>query len=157
MRLSVHTSSNMKKFLLSVLTVFLSVQAFAQVTASFGFNVSVKGDYPFNGSGTAIVQDARYYVRTGGFEIFCDGNTRWMVDTAAEEVTVETAENWMDMVADYELRYEGSNISGALIKLADGSEVSIAVSDFEETIPSSAKFSLDVSTLPDTYIVTDLR
>lgn len=146
MRLSVHTSSNMKKLLLSVLTVILSVQAFSQVTASFDFIASVKGNYPFNGSGTALVQDTRYYVRTGGFEIFCDGNTRWMVDTAAEEVTVETAENWMEMVAGYDLRYDGNKISGALIKLTDGSEVSITVSGFTESIPSSTKFSIDVST-----------
>lgn len=147
----------MKKILLFALTVILSVQASAQITASFGFIATVKGDYPFNGSGTAVVQDTRYYVRTGGFEIFCDGNTRWMVDTAAEEVTVETAENWTEMVASYDLRYDGNKISGALIKLADGSEVSVAVSDFTETIPTSTKFSLDVSTLPDSYIVTDLR
>lgn len=147
----------MKKILLFALTVILSVQASAQVTASFGFIATVKGDYPFNGSGTAAVQDTRYYVRTGGFEIFCDGNTRWMVDTAAEEVTVETADNWTDMVASYDLRYDGNKISGALIKLTDGSEVTVAVSDFTETIPTSAKFSLDVSTLPDSYIVTDLR
>lgn len=147
----------MKKILLFALTVILSVQAFAQVTASFDFIVSVKGDYPFSGSGSAVVQDTRYYVRTSGLEIFCDGNTRWMVDTTAEEVTVETAEDWMDMVASYDLRYDGSKVSGALIKLTDGSEVSIAVSDFTESIPTSTKFSLDVSTLPDSYIVTDLR
>ena len=147
----------MKKILLFALTVILSVQASAQITASFGFIATVKGDYPFNGSGTAVVQDTRYYVRTGGFEIFCDGSTRWMVDTAAEEVTVETADNWTEMVASYDMRYDGSKISGALIKLTDGSEVSIAVSDFTESIPTSTKFSLDVSTLPDSYIVTDLR
>ena len=150
-------SSNMKKILFSFITLIMSVQAFAQVTASFDFIVSVKGNYPFNGSGKAIVQDTRYYVKTGGIEIFCDGSARWMIDTIAQEVTVETAGNWMDMVVDYDLRYEGSQISGAVINLVDGSEVSVAVSDFKESIPSSTKFSLDVSKLPDGYIVTDLR
>ena len=79
------------------------------------------------------------------------------MDTAAEEVTVETADNWTEMVASYDLRYDGSKVSGALIKLTDGSEVTVAVSDFKESIPPSTKFSLDVSTLPDSYIVTDLR
>lgn len=147
----------MRKFIFSVLFALFSVQAFAQITASFDFTVSVKGDYPIDGAGKAVVRNECYYVNANGFEIFCDGATRWVMDTSAKELTVENAENWTEMVEDYDLRYEGSKVTGASITLVDGTKVSLVVKNFVDSVPQTAKFSLDVSKLPDDYIVTDLR
>ena len=57
--------------------------------AVFGFTYSMTGQVPLNGSGTVRLQGDAFVMKGDGLEVYCDGATRWTVDTAAEECYIE--------------------------------------------------------------------
>lgn len=58
--------------------------------AVFGFSYSMGGQVPLSGSGTITLQGDAFVMKGDGLEVYCDGTTRWTVDTAAEECYIET-------------------------------------------------------------------
>lgn len=57
--------------------------------ASFGYTYSMSGQVPLSGSGTIKLQGDTFIMKGDGLEVYCDGTTRWTVDTAAEECYIE--------------------------------------------------------------------
>jgi hypothetical protein len=57
--------------------------------ATFGYSYSLIGQVPLNGSGTIALQGDAFTMKGDGLEVYCDGATRWTVDTAAEECYIE--------------------------------------------------------------------
>ena len=57
--------------------------------ASFGYTYSMSGQVPLSGSGTIRLQGDTFIMKGDGLEVYCDGTTRWTVDTAAEECYIE--------------------------------------------------------------------
>lgn len=57
--------------------------------AAFGYTYSMGGQVPLNGSGTIRLQGDAFVMKGDGLEVYCDGATRWTVDTAAEECYIE--------------------------------------------------------------------
>lgn len=98
----------MKKIQKTILAVLLlsasclSVQARSKVLDSFITKVSsslVTFDYSFTclvngtkmtGDGKVELQDDCFRVQGNGLDIWCDGKTRWTIDTFAEEVVAES-------------------------------------------------------------------
>lgn len=87
--------------LLLVLTAFSAagqniVSDFAKTLydgcASFGYTYSMSGQVPLSGSGTIRLQGDAFVMQGDGLEVYCDGATRWTVDTAAEECYIESVE-----------------------------------------------------------------
>ena len=60
--------------------------------ASFGYTYSMSGQVPLSGSGTIRLQGDAFVMQGDGLEVYCDGATRWTVDTAAEECYIESVE-----------------------------------------------------------------
>ena len=99
------------KRLTALLILFLGIAASGQniVTefakdlsvgcATFGYTYSAGGQIPLSGSGTIKLQGDAFVMKGDGLEVYCDGVTRWTVDTAAEECYIETV---MDGGAGYE-------------------------------------------------------
>ena len=60
--------------------------------ASFGYSYSMEGQVPLTGSGTIRLQDDAFTMQGDGLEMYCDGSTRWTLDTVAEECYIESVE-----------------------------------------------------------------
>lgn len=58
--------------------------------ATFGYTYSMSGQVPLSGTGVVRLQDDSFVMKGDGLEVYCDGATRWTVDTAAEECYIET-------------------------------------------------------------------
>ena len=65
-------------------------RSLADGCATFGFTYSMGGQVPLSGSGTVRIQGDAFIMQGDGLEVYCDGATRWTVDTAAEECYVES-------------------------------------------------------------------
>ncbi|MBR6213000.1 MAG: hypothetical protein IKQ64_08170 [Bacteroidales bacterium] len=57
--------------------------------ATFGYSYSVSGQVPLSGSGDIRLQGDAFTMQGDGLEVYCDGTTRWTLDTAAEECYIE--------------------------------------------------------------------
>jgi len=57
------------------------------------YTYKVNGNVPMNGSGELKLQGDCFIMKGDGLEIYCDGKTRWTVDTGAEECYIETLNN----------------------------------------------------------------
>ncbi len=84
--------------LLFVLTAFSAAgqnivtdfaKSLADGCASFGYTYSMSGQVPLSGSGTVRLQGDAFVMQGDGLEVYCDGTTRWTVDTVAEECYIE--------------------------------------------------------------------
>lgn len=67
-----------------------------------GHRVSFDYDCTFNGmsvAGEVTLQDRAFVMKGFGLEVYSDGDTRWSVDTAAEEVLIER-ESGSDILSD---------------------------------------------------------
>ena len=60
--------------------------------ATFGYSYSMTGNVPLSGSGTIRLQGDAFSMEGDGLEVWCDGTTRWTVDTVAEECYIEGVE-----------------------------------------------------------------
>lgn len=60
--------------------------------ATFGYSYSMSGQLPLSGSGEVRLQDDSFTMKGDGLEIYCDGATRWTVDTEAEECYIESVD-----------------------------------------------------------------
>lgn len=65
-------------------------KSLADGCASFGYTYSMSGQVPLSGSGTIRLQGDAFVMKGDGLEVYCDGATRWTVDTAAEECYIES-------------------------------------------------------------------
>ena len=60
--------------------------------ATFGYSYSMSGQFPLSGSGEVRLQNDSFTMKGDGLEIYCDGATRWTVDTEAEECYIESVD-----------------------------------------------------------------
>ena len=119
------------------------------------------------GNGTVDIQGNAYHMLGNGVEIFCDGTSTWVIDEAAGEVVIESADsqdagymanpvimlmNIDDIASSYKV--DGNTIT---LELSDGSSLEIKVKNM---IPSSIKKTEDFRPpykFDSKWIVTDLR
>ena len=148
--------------------VFLDKLAENCVSLSYSFKTC--SAVPVSGEGTAIIRGDCYYVNGNGMEIWCDGQTRWVVDRSAGEVVIEAVDAsstdwltnpvaWLKQTGDdapVRLRFQGAYPCAAMLTLPDGTHADFSFSDWKvnQTAPS---FVLELQALPKSYIVTDLR
>ena len=87
--------------LLSILAAFTAAgqnilsdfaKSLSEGCATFGYSYSVQGQVPLNGSGTISLQGDAFTMKGDGLEVYCDGTTRWTLDTVAEECYIEGVE-----------------------------------------------------------------
>lgn len=100
--------------------------------ATFGYSYSVSGQVPLSGSGTIRLQGDAFTMQGDGLEVYCDGATRWTLDTAAEECYIESVEaGGLDYEANPALLVGAVNkafkLSGTSSKTFNGTKVTEAV------------------------------
>lgn len=76
---------------------FTSAMAGKCVTFQYSFSVNAK--VAVKGSGEVKVQDNAFVTSYGNVEIYCDGETRWTVDSESHEVIIEQVDGGTEVAA----------------------------------------------------------
>ena len=175
----------MKRFVTGLAATLLSLCAFAQggipildkvpehrVKFHYTYSLS-QGGKPMTQvtDGDVIVEDNAYLLTGLGLEVRSDGATRWSLDREAEEVLIETVEkddlftnpalfissykNYMDKI-----RVNGStsNSLDVTLVLDEGTTARFVLKNIVfEPKQGKSDFTLNVKSLSDSYVITDLR
>ena len=175
----------MKRIVLGLSALFLSLAAFAQGSIPILDRVPghrVKFHYTYSLSqggnpmkkitdGEVTVEDNAYLLSGLGLEVRSDGATRWSLDREAEEVLIETVEkedlftNPALFISSYKANMDkirvnasSSNSLDVTLVLDDDTSARFVLKNivFEDK-QGKSDFTLDVKSLPDSFIITDLR
>ena len=175
----------MKRIVTGLAAILVSLGAFAQggiplldrvpghrVTFHYTYSLS-QGGKPMTRvtDGDVTVEDNAYLLSGLGLEVRSDGATRWSMDRAAEEVLIEKVEKedlftnpalfissykgYMDKIR---VNASSSNSLDVTLVLDEGTSARFVLKDivFQDK-KGKSDFTLDVKSLPDSYIITDLR
>ena len=175
----------MKRIVTGLAAILLSLSAFAQggipildrvpdhrVLFHYTYSLS-QGSKPMTRitDGDVIVEDNAYRLSGLGLEVRSDGTTRWSVDREAEELLIETVakEDLFTNPALFISSYKGymdkirvnassSNSLDVTLVLDDETSARFVLKDivFQDK-QGKSDFTLDVKSLPDSYVITDLR
>ena len=175
----------MKRIVIGLSAILLSLSAFAQGSiplldrvpghrVQFHYTYSLsQGGKPMTKvtDGDVTVEDNAYLLSGLGLEVRSDGVTRWSMDRAAEEVLVEKVEkddlftnpalfigsykSYMDKIR---VNASSSNSLDVTLVLDEDTSARFVLKDvvFSDK-KGKSDFTLDVKSLPDSFIVTDLR
>jgi hypothetical protein len=175
----------MKRFVTGLAATLLSLCAFAQggipildkvpehrVQFHYTYSLS-QGGKPMTQitDGDVTVEDNAYLLSGLGLEVRSDGATRWSLDRAAEEVLIEKVEkediftNPALFISSYKANMDKIKVNSSTSNSLD---VTLVLDD--ETSArfvlknivfgdkqGKSDFTLDVKSLPDSFIITDLR
>ena len=175
----------MKRIVIGLAAFLLSLSAFAQGSipildrvpghrVQFHYTYSLAKDgKPMTQvtDGEVTVEDNAFLLSGLGLEVRSDGTTRWSIDREAEEVLIETVEK-EDLFTNPALFINSSKGYMDKIKVNASSQNSLDVTLVLDENTSArfvlknivfldkqgkSDFPLDVKSLPDTYVITDLR
>ena len=175
----------MKRIVTGLTAILLSLSAFAQGGISlldrvpehrvlFHYTYSLsQGGKPMTQitDGDVIVEDNAYRLSGLGLEVLSDGTTRWSMDRAAEEVLIETVAkedlftNPALFISSYKsymdkIRVNSSTSNSLDVTLILDEETSarfVLKNVVFEPKQGKSDFTLNVKSLPDSFIITDLR
>ena len=175
----------MKRIVTGLAAILLSLSAFAQggipildrvpdhrVLFHYTYSLS-QGGKPMTQitDGDVIVEDNAYRLSGLGLEVRSDGTTRWSMDRAAEEVLIEKVakediftnpalfissyKSYMDKIR---VNASSSNSLDVTLILDEETSARFVLKDivFQDK-QGKSDFTLDVKSLPDSYLITDLR
>ena len=175
----------MKRIVTGLTAVLLSLCAFAQGSiplldrvpghrVQFHYTYSLsQGGKPMTQitDGDVTVEDNTYLLSGLGLEVRSDGATRWSMDRAAEEVLVEKVakEDLFTNPALFISSYK-SYMDRIRVNASSANSLDVTLVLDEETSArfvlkdivfldkqGKSDFTLDVKSLPDSFIITDLR
>ena len=133
---------------------------------SFKYTISAKDRPQIGTSGTMLIDGDCYHMSTKGADIWCDGMTKWTVDSEAKEVYIEKADirdflsnpsAYLDLMED--LKFSDKSVSGVYNEPSQGAAVAFKLTSikYSPLTGNSVQFFFDVSVLDDEWVVTDLR
>ena len=67
---------------------------------SFKYTISAKDRPQIGTSGTMLIDGDCYHMSTKGADIWCDGTTKWTVDSEAKEVYIESSTGTREFMVD---------------------------------------------------------
>ena len=150
----------------SVLDVFRQKASEECVCVDYEFSTAVSG-FKTTGEGQLEIQGNAYHMKGSGLEIYCDGSTTWLVDEAAGEVVIESADtkdsgllaNPILLLMNLEesgisYRVDGSRI---IIDMPDGTQLDIIISGMSSVPAKKSEAFRPPTEFPKNWIVTDLR
>ncbi|MBR6864943.1 MAG: hypothetical protein IKM75_08790 [Bacteroidales bacterium] len=175
----------MKRIVTGLMATLLSLGAYAQGSipildrvpehrVQFHYTYSLsQGGKPMTRvtDGDVIVEDNAYRLSGLGLEVRSDGTTRWSMDRAAEELLIEKVEkedlftNPALFISSYKgymdrIRVNSSSANSLDVTLVLDEETSarfvlkdIVFLDKQ----GKSDFTMDVKSLPDSFVITDLR
>ena len=175
----------MKRIIIGLSAILLSLSAFAQGSIPLLDRVPghrVKFHYTYSLSqggkpmtkvtdGDVTVEDNAYLLSGLGLEVRSDGVTRWSVDRAAEELLIETVakedlftnpalfiNSYKDYMDKILVNASSSNSLDVTLTLDEGTSARFVLKDISfGDKQGKSDFTMDVKSLPDSYIITDLR
>ena len=133
-----------------------------RISCKYSYTIDIP--VTLNYEGDALVQGDCYHLKGNGIEIFCDGVSRWTVDAEAREVYIENAEEVENILKEFltyskDIKATGNTVTGTLIDPEDDTNIKFALKEIAY-LPLNddlTPFKLDVESLDETYLVTDLR
>ena len=133
-----------------------------RISCKYSYTIDIP--VTLNYEGDALVQGDCYHLKGNGIEIFCDGVSRWTVDAEAREVYIENAEEVENILKEFltyskDIKAAGNTVTGTLIDPEDDTNIKCALKEITY-LPLNddlTPFKLDVESLDETYLVTDLR
>ena len=175
----------MKRIVTGLTAILLSLCAFAQgniplldrvpdhrVQFHYTYSLS-QGGKPMTQitDGDVTVEDNAYLLSGLGLEVRSDGATRWSMDRAAEEVLIEKVakedlftnpalfissyKSYMDKIR---VNASSANSLDVTLVLDDETSARFVLKDIVFLDKQGkSDFTLDVKSLPDSFIITDLR
>ena len=175
----------MKRIVTGLAAILLSLSAFAQggipildrvsghrVLFHYTYSLS-QGGRPMVEvtDGDVVVEDNAYLLSGLGLEVRSDGTTRWSLDRTAEELLIETVEKedlftnpalFINSYKGYmdKIRVNGSSSNSLDVTLILDEETSarfVLKNIFFEEKKGKSDFTLNVKSLPESYVITDLR
>ena len=175
----------MRRIVTGLAAILLSLGAFAQgsipildrvpghrVLFHYTYNLS-QGGKPMTQitDGDVVVEDNAYLLSGLGLEVRSDGTTRWSLDRAAAELLIETVEKedlftnpalFINSYKGYmdKIRVNGSSSNSLDVTLVLDEETSarfVLKNIVFEDKQGKSDFTLNVKSLPESYVITDLR
>ena len=175
----------MKRLVIGLSAILLSLSAFAQGSiplldrvpghrVQFHYTYSLsQGGRPMTKvtDGDVTVEDNAYLLSGLGLEVRSDGVTRWSVDRAAEELLIETVakedlftnpalfiSSYKEYMDKIKVNASSSNSLDVTLTLDEGTSARFVLKDiiFGDK-KGKSDFTMDVKSLPDSFIITDLR
>ena len=150
----------------SVLDLFRNQTGTECVSIDYEFSIVLSG-LKTTGGGTVVVQGNAYHMQGDGFEMFCDGNSTWMIDEVSKEVVIESADSQdagllanpiilLMNLDEYGISYvvDGDKIT---LSLPDGTELVINVLKMTEISRKKPEAFRPPVEFSNDWIVTDLR
>ena len=133
-----------------------------RISCKYSYTIDIP--ITLNYEGDALVQGDCYHLKGNGIEIFCDGASQWTVDAEAREVYIENAEEVENILKEFltyskDIKATGNTVTGTLIDTEDDTNIKFALKEITY-LPLNddlTPFKLDVESLDETYLVTDLR
>ena len=133
---------------------------------SFNYVINSAGKTAVNAEGTALIDGDCYHITGNGLDIWCDGTTKWTVDSEAKEVYVEGADSreflanpalFLDKVEG--LKVSDKNVSGIYKDPSQSVQFSFKLSSIAKKPLSGSPqgFSFVTGALGSDWVVTDLR
>ena len=133
---------------------------------SFSYALTVQEKVPVRTNGTALIDGECYRISGNGLDIYCDGSTKWTVDTQAKEVYLEPSDGTREFLADPSAWLEmvhnltvGEKVVSGVFRDPAGSEISFRFTSITSAPQSGTTtgFTFDTSSLGSGWVVTDLR
>ncbi|MBR4809746.1 MAG: hypothetical protein IK031_05660 [Bacteroidales bacterium] len=168
----------MKRFF-TLLMLAISLPAAAQNTpeafkalidsnrVSFKYTLSAKDKAQIRTDGSVLVDGNCYHISVNGADIWCDGTTRWTVDSEAKEVYIEASDGTAEFFVNPQehldrisnLKMGEKTISGVYKEPSQGAEVVFKFTSIVKSplSGSPAGFSFSTAGLGPEWVVTDLR
>ena len=133
-----------------------------RISCKYTYSIDVPITLTYEGE--ALVQGECYYLKGNGLEIICDGVNRWTVDAEAREVYIENADEVENILKEFltyskDIKASGNTLTGTLVDPDDDTNIKFALKEITYLPIDNdlTPFKLDVESLDDTYLVTDMR
>ena len=133
---------------------------------SFSYALTTQEKVPIKTDGTALIDGECYRITGNGLDIYCDGSTKWTVDTQAKEVYLEPSDGTQEFLANpsawlgqvHNLTVGEKVVSGVFRDPA-GAEISFRFTSITSSPQSGTTtgFTFDTSSLGSGWVITDLR
>lgn len=150
----------------SVFDMFRNKASEECVRIEYEFSTTVSG-HKITGDGQVDVQGNSYHMQGNGMEIYCDGATTWLIDEAAEEVFIESADsndagylaNPIMLLMNLEESGVSYKVNGdrILLDMPDGTKLDIKIKSMESISTKKPEAFRPPTEFPKRWIVTDLR
>ncbi|MBO4566665.1 MAG: hypothetical protein J5695_05515 [Bacteroidales bacterium] len=134
---------------------------------SFKYSLSAKDKAQIRTDGSVLIDGNCYHIATNGADIWCDGTTRWTVDSEAKEVYIESSDGTAEFFVNPQehldrisnLKVGEKSISGIYKEPSQGAEVVFKFTSIVKSplSGSTAGFGFSTAGLGKEWVITDLR